>query len=186
MTHQLPFSPLRIIGVDPGSQIVGYAVIEERKPNPINPKDFKIITAGAIKARPTLGSTERIGYLHEALHGLAEEWKPQICIIEQSFMGINAGSSLRLGEARGSLMSAMHRLGIPIYQVTPTRVKKTITGKGSATKQEVALCLKALLGFELGKLPYDVSDAVAIALYHGMSYASAKIANPRESIRAPL
>ena len=167
-------TPIRIIGIDPGSRIAGFAVIESRKPVPYRPSDFMILGAGAIKANPKLKYDERIGFLHEALYGLVAEWKPTICAIEKSFVGVNPNSSLRLGEARGALISAMHRHLIPIVEVTPTRVKSTIAGHGQATKEEVSLALKALLNFERGKLPYDVSDALAIALCHGMTYAFAR------------
>ena len=166
--------PLRILGIDPGSRIAGYAVLESRKPIPYQPRDFVILGAGAVKANPRLSCVERIGFLHEAFYVLVDEWRPTICAMEKSFVGINFNSSLRLGEARGALISAMHRRSIPLVELTPTRVKHVITGRGQASKEEVALALRALLQFERGNLPYDVSDALAIALCYGMSYAFAQ------------
>ena len=166
---------LRILGVDPGSRIAGYAVIESRKAVPYQPRDFVILDAGAVKANPKLVCSERIGFLHEAFHELAAEWRPSICVMEKSFVGVNYNSSLRWGEARGALLSAFHRLRIPIAEVTPTRVKLAITGRGQAAKEDVALALGSLLQFKRGNLPYDVSDALAIALYYGLTYAFARV-----------
>ena len=107
---------------------------------------------------------DRIGLLHRAIHALCKAHQPDLCSIEKAFTGINHQSALRLGEARGSMISAVARCGVDLYEVNPTKVKKSITGNGKATKEEVARAVEYLVNFKRGKLPFDVTDAMAIAL----------------------
>jgi len=122
-----------------------------------------------IKANLELSFGERIGLLHEALYDLVVEWKPDLVIMEDAFFGANARSALKLGMARGALLAAVSRTGLPVKEVSPTHVKKTVTGSGAADKEKISLALKALIGFERGNLPYDATDALAIALCYGVT-----------------
>jgi crossover junction endodeoxyribonuclease RuvC len=122
---------------------------------------------GVLKADLSLSFHSRIGKLHLALCQLIETTKPTIGVIEKAFLGPNVQSALKLGEARGALVSALTRFELPIFEVAATQVKNHITGKGHASKAQVALALKALLGTDWGKIPYDATDALAIALTFG-------------------
>jgi crossover junction endodeoxyribonuclease RuvC len=158
----------RIIGIDPGSRITGFGVLELPR-GAINLKRVQLVAVGAIRSKASLPHSERTGYLHEAIHQLAGQYKPEICVIERAFTGVNPHSALRLGETRGAVIAAVRRHGIQVAEITPTEVKKTITGQGHATKEQIAAALKYLLQFELGDLPHDASDAVAIGLSYGLS-----------------
>lgn len=160
----------RILGIDPGSQIAGFALIEAPRKNVYIPQDFRIIEAGALRAQAGQSLTERIGHMHETLFHMAKDWTPDICGIEKAFVGVNISSALKLGEARGALITAVRRSNVPVFEVTPTKVKKTITGQGHANKQQISLALKLLLRFKQGKLPFDVSDALAVALSLGLCF----------------
>jgi crossover junction endodeoxyribonuclease RuvC len=158
----------RIIGIDPGSQITGFGILE--MPNGmVNIKKIRLIAAGVLKSQTKLPHYDRSGYLHEAMYQLTEKYQPEWCAIEKAFVGMNVYSALRLGETRGALIAAVRRHVIKIAEITPTQVKKTITGQGHATKDQVAAALKYLLGFDRGNLPHDASDAIAIALSHALS-----------------
>lgn len=163
---------VRIIGIDPGTLVAGYAVIEGPARLRFQPRDFEILDAGALKSRSSLPVTERLGYLHESFHDLASRWQPGFCAIERAFVGNSAGSALRLGEARGAITSAVRRLRIPVHELTPGTVKKTIAGNGRADKEQISRALALLIGFHQGDLPFDVSDALAIALCFGLSYSA--------------
>ncbi len=174
-----------ILGIDPGSKVAGFAVLQVPDTHAFQPRHFKIVDAGSLKADLKQSHAERIGYMHEALYGLIGEWRPDICVMEKAFTGLNHQSALRLGEARGALIAAVRRHGIAVEEITPTAVKKTVAGSGHATKEQIALALQMLLQFNRGSLPYDVSDAVAIALAYGMSLSlvrpplrSERVANP--------
>lgn len=159
----------RILGIDPGSRICGFALLTTTKVNPTSFRDFKVEDAGVLRADLKLSFVERIGLLHETLERILPELNPSCCVIEDAFFGNNARSALKLGQARGALISAVVKKRIPLFEVTPTKVKSMVVGKGAATKEDVARSLETMLGFKLGKLPYDAADAVAIALCHGLS-----------------
>jgi crossover junction endodeoxyribonuclease RuvC len=165
--------PWRIIGLDPGANCVGFAIIEAQRANPFHPRDFKILDAGSLRTPRQASHADKIGLIHDAVFLIAEKWAPNRGVIERAFFGVNHHSALRLGEARGSLIAALRRLKIPVHEIAPAAVKKVIAGDGRATKEAVNLSLKMQLGFELGRLPHDVSDAVAIAVGHCMLGTSA-------------
>lgn len=160
------------MGIDPGSRISGFSLLVSSKVNPSSFRDFRVEDAGVLRADLKLSFVERIGLMHESLDGLLDELKPTCCVIEDAFFGNNARSALKLGQARGALISAIVKKRIPIFEVSPTRVKSMIVGRGSASKADVASSLEVMLGFKLGKLPHDAADAVAIALCHGLSMFS--------------
>lgn len=158
----------RVIGIDPGSLVTGFGILEIPS-GLVNIKKIRLIAAGVLKSQPKLPHYDRSGYLHEAMFQLTEKYQPEWCAIEKAFVGINVNSALRLGETRGALIAAVRRHRINIAEITPTQVKKSITGQGHASKEQVAAALKYLLGFDRGDLPHDASDAIAIALSHALS-----------------
>ncbi|MBF0442822.1 MAG: crossover junction endodeoxyribonuclease RuvC [Oligoflexales bacterium] len=168
---------LRILGIDPGSRIVGFAVIDTNAQMRISTSTCKIVDVGVIKTDVSMPYSERISLIHEAVYEIICCHSPHICIIEKAFVGINSLSALKLGEARGALLCAIHRAGVKAREVAPTEVKKLVTGDGRASKEQVNMALATLLNFKRGTLPYDASDALAIALYYGMVH-------PLESLKA--
>lgn len=176
---------IRILGIDPGSNIAGFACIGSKKEVPHLPRDFAILGAGAIRFDKTESHARRIAKLHMALLGIIDEFKPTVCIVEKAFCGVNVSSALKLGEARGALISAIYKRNIDLIEITPREAKKNITGRGQATKEEVAATLKILIGFELGKLPYDVADALALALSHGLRLPMVS-ATSAPSVKIPI
>lgn len=160
---------LRILGIDPGSRLCGYAFISSRHPHTINRRCIELNDIGVIRADTNTDFCQRVALIHTALHSLVCEWNPHICVIEDAFFGLNARSALKLGQARGALMTAVTREGVPVVEVSPTHVKRAIAGSGAADKERISMSLKALIGFERGTLPYDASDALAIALSYGLT-----------------
>lgn len=160
---------IRIVGLDPGSRLTGFAVLEAPSRQVYRPADFRVVDAGILKPSGQLSLIERIGHMHEALYELLAQWQAHFIGIEKAFVGVNAASAIKLGEARGALMTAARRHRLPIFEMTPNQVKKTVTGAGHAEKKQVSLALRTLIQFEHGHLPFDVSDAVAIALTLGLS-----------------
>lgn len=163
----------RVIGIDPGSQVTGFGIIEIPE-GIVNLKRIRIIAAGVLKTQAKIAHYDRSGYLHEAMFQLTEKYQPEWCAIEKAFVGMNVQSALRLGETRGALIAAVRRNRVQVAEITPTQVKKTITGQGHASKEQVATALKYLLGFDRGDLPHDASDALAIALSHALTLGSYK------------
>lgn len=161
----------RIMGIDPGTLIAGFAVLETRKASPMNPRDFHIVGAGVLRTQRSLATWERIGMMHHSMHELMVEFQPNVCILENVFFGKNVNSAITLGQVRGAFISAASRSNISVAEIASTTVKKVISGNGHAGKEEVLAALHALMGFDKGKLPYDASDALAIALSFGLSKA---------------
>lgn len=160
---------VKILGIDPGSKVTGFCLLGCKKDaNIFSPSSMKIIDAGAIRPNKNASHSERTGQLHNSLYEIVKTHRPDLCVIERAFTGINPHSALRLGETRGALISAARRLNVPIEEVSPTQVKKTTTGQGHASKEQIARAVELLLGFKRGNLTFDVTDAIAIALCQAM------------------
>ena len=159
----------RILGIDPGSRVCGFALVEAKKKHPIHVRDFELWDLGILKADIALSFPERIGLLHEKLYELIGELKPSHCVIEDSFCGNNPRSALKLGQARGALISAIQRHRLPIVELTPAHVKSMIAGRGAASKEELSRYLSMQFLKDFTKVPLDATDALAIALAFGVS-----------------
>ena len=159
----------RIVGIDPGSNKTGVAYIVGRRLYPFSPKDFKLIDVLTLKSKDGISLNDRVYLFHQSIYNLLKEFEPTHCAIETCFVGVNVQSALKLGLIRGAIISAVRRLEIPVLELAPTKIKKIITGNGHAQKEEIAMVLKSLLGYDIGSLSYDASDALAIALSCGLS-----------------
>jgi len=151
----------RIIGIDPGSLVTGYGIIEMEGNRALH------ITHGIIKVK---GDSPGIGlhYIYRELTQIIMDFKPDEAAIERVFMHRNADSALKLGQARGAAMVACAEPGLPIFEYTANQVKQATVGRGHAAKQQVQHMIKVLLC--LAKQPRaDAADALAIALCHGHS-----------------
>lgn len=159
----------KILGIDPGSRVVGFALIGALKVKPVSPKDWVVLDVGVIRTSPELPMPSRLGQIHGAIFDLLNEMSPQYAAIEKAFHGVNASTALKLGEARGAIIAAFARHSRPVLEITPAEVKRIIAGNGAASKEQVYKALQALLGFERGRLPLDASDALAIAYASALS-----------------
>ena len=168
----------RILGVDPGSRVAGFAVIEAKCDVSLRPRDFLIKEVGVINLKSTRSLPERLGDLHNTLFDIISSSKPNYFVIEKAFVGQNACSALKLGEARGALTCAARRHHLSVDEITPAAIKKIITGSGKATKEEVKSSLGQLLGFVNMDLPHDASDALGVALAFALGLTSKR---PRPS-----
>lgn len=153
----------KILGIDPGSRVVGFSLLGATKVKPLSPKDWVVLDVGVIRASTDLAMPVRLGQIHSAVFDLLSEMRPQYAAIEKAFHGVNAATALKLGEARGAILAAFARHTTPVIEITPAEVKRIIAGNGAATKEQVYQALQTLLRFERGRLPLDASDALAIA-----------------------
>lgn len=160
---------MKILGIDPGSRVAGFGLLQAKVSNPLVPRDFRVLQAGVIRLETKQDISFRLGHLHDAFNQMILEEKPDVCVIEKAFCGVNANSALKLGEVRGAVISAVRRTSTPIAQLTPASIKKIVAGKGQASKEEVSQAVSHCLQFDPGKLPHDATDALAIALAFGVS-----------------
>ena len=152
-------SGARIIGIDPGSRITGYGVIEAM------PTGNRHVASGCIR----VADDDMAGRLHRIVNGLREvsqRYGPSEIAIERVFVSRNAESALKLGQARGAALVALP--GIPVFEYAATRVKQATTGSGKASKAQVQHMVRLILS--LPEAPQaDEADALAVALCHAHS-----------------
>ncbi|HON45519.1 MAG: crossover junction endodeoxyribonuclease RuvC [Planctomycetes bacterium] len=151
---------MKIMGIDPGTLVVGYGVIIEK-----NGK-ASIETYGAIKPPAQQELSQRLLYIYQKLIEILQIYKPDVVAIEKIFCGKNMQTAIRTGEGRGVALLAAASAQIPIYEYDATTVKKSIVGSGQADKKQVQYMVKTILNLEKLPTPLDASDALAIALCH--------------------
>ena len=151
---------VRILGLDPGSQCTGYAVVETGA-------RVSYVVSGSIRARGA-SLTERLQEIFAGVDRLTSEFRPDEVAIERIFMHRNADSALKLGQARGAALSATFAVRPRVFEYAPREVKLAVVGTGAAQKEQVQLMVRRLLNLS-GPLGADAADALAIALCHAHS-----------------
>jgi crossover junction endodeoxyribonuclease RuvC len=159
------------LGLDPGSLITGYAVIDCAGPKSSYVASGSIRTSG--EAFP-----ERLKIIYAAVAKLAHEWQPQEVSIEKVFMHRNADSALKLGQARGAALCGSFAVAPIVFEYSARAVKQAVVGTGAAHKEQVQLMVKHLLKLQ-GEVAPDAADAIAIALCHAHTrHMQALLAHP--------
>jgi crossover junction endodeoxyribonuclease RuvC len=155
---------MKILGIDPGMAIVGYAMIEYDEKN-----EIKLLTSGSIQTDKKLSDSKRLLEIYNDLSEIVKKYKPDCVSVEQLFFFKNQKTIIPVAEARGVILMVLEKYGIPIYSYTPMEVKQVLTGYGRADKKEVEQMVRLSLGTEtLPKLD-DTVDAIAIAICHSRS-----------------
>lgn len=149
-----------ILGIDPGTNIMGYGLIGLKGKQPF------ILSIGIIHLDKYESHALRLKKIFERVNNLIETYKPDEMALEAPFFGKNVQSMLKLGRAQGVAMCAALVHEIPIFEYAPRMVKKSITGNGSASKEQVAGMLQLLLNFEEMPKHLDATDGLAVALCH--------------------
>lgn len=151
-----------VLGIDPGSRITGYGVIE------IEDGRERAVEFGVLQLSDQDDHQLRLRQIHERLVAVIDRCLPDLCAIEMPVYGRNAQSMLKLGRAQAAAMLAALVRDVPVVEYTPAEVKKSVTGNGSATKEQVGYMVRAILEIEDGeaKLTSDASDALAVSLCH--------------------
>jgi len=150
---------VRLIGIDPGTQTLGWGVID------IERRKLSLVACGAHSApRRAKSVAERLAAIADLLAETIREHHPDVAAVEQAFFGKNASAALRVGEARGAALAELGRAGVRVEELTPAEVKKALTGSGAARKPQVQMMVGAVLGRREPIEPLDASDAVAIAI----------------------
>jgi len=149
---------VKVLGVDPGSRVTGYGVIE------LSAGKASYLASGCIRARTT-NASDRLGEIHAGIVALIDDHRPDAAAVEQVFLARNARSALLLGQARGAALAALASRGVPVCEYAARSVKQAVTGTGGASKEQIQHMVKALL--RLPAAPSrDAADALAIAICH--------------------
>lgn len=148
-----------IVGIDPGSYVTGFGVIEAHGDR------FFHVNHGVILLEKSSSFSQRLFELSESLKEVFLKYRPEQIVVEEIFLGRNTDSAFKLGHARGVVLCEAMRTKAVIYEYATRSVKKGVTGKGGATKEEVQHTLKRLLNLKaISRL--DASDALALAVHH--------------------
>lgn len=160
---------MRIIGIDPGTGILGFGVID------IDPDRaaVKVVDAGVITTPAHTPHGERLGEIFDELSGIVAATKPDTMSIEKLFFSRNITTAMTVAEARGVALLVAHRAGLAVHEYTPNQIKQTVTGSGKADKKQMQEMVRIHLGLKEVPKPDDCADALAAALTHSfMSRAS--------------
>jgi len=152
---------IRVLGIDPGSVITGYGIIESD-----GARSFHL-AHGHVRVKGD-NFAEKLGHIHAELSEVIMQWRPQEVAVEQVFMSNNAMSALKLGQARGAAITAAVSRQLSVAEYAPRLVKKVVTGSGSADKHQVQTMVKAMLQIA-STLQADAADGLAIAICHAHS-----------------
>jgi len=155
-----------ILGIDPGTNILGYSIIE------IVGKKVELISLGVVHLDKAPDHYQKLKTIFEKINYLIEEYQPKEMAVETPFYGKNAQSMLKLGRAQGVAITAAAVNLIPVYEYAPLKIKQSITGRGRASKEQVSDMLQRLL--KLDRMPkyYDASDALGVAVCHHFQQSS--------------
>jgi crossover junction endodeoxyribonuclease RuvC len=154
---------MRILGIDPGTRVAGYGVVDL-----FAARHLKAVAAGAWKLDVHPQLSARLATLAIELKRILTVYEPTHMCVELSFLAQNPKTALFLGHARGVILSEAHQTGLKISEISATSAKKMISGNGRTQKASIAKIMSSLLGFQLNHLPYDATDALAIACADAM------------------
>ena len=154
---------MRVLGVDPGTRVTGYGVIETGNGNG-TPALGRLIECGVFRFARNNSLPHRLAELHHAIAQLIKRHQPSVLALEDAFYHKNVRTTLVLGHARGVILLAAQQEGLDIAQYPPAMIKKTVVGAGGAQKSQVAAMVARLLRLKHAPQPADAADGVAVAL----------------------
>ena len=158
MSHS---QPTRILGIDPGSRITGFGVIDWHGREPV------YVASGCIKTLPNDELAGRIGMIVRSIGDLVAEYRPNQAAVEQVFVNVNPAATLMLGQARGAAVAALVLRDLPVYEYTALQVKQSVVGQGKAAKEQVQHMVVQMLGLS-GTPQADAADGLAVAITHAL------------------
>lgn len=168
---------MRVLGIDPGFATTGFGVVERGSGRMTG------VALGAIRTTPGLPQADRLLELREALLAIVGEHRPDVVAVERIFFNVNVRTAMGVGQASGVLMATAAGAGLAVHEYTPTEVKQSVVGVGSASKHQVQAMVAAVLGLDGPPKPPDAADACALAICHlnrsGLARAIKAAAGPR-------
>jgi crossover junction endodeoxyribonuclease RuvC len=158
-----------ILGLDPGSRVTGFSVLNQRG------SVFHTLDCGVIRLTSLDDHSERLRLIYTSVMALILKYKPSECAVETPVYGKDPLAMLKLGRAQAACMLAVINSELPVTEYYPKAVKKAITGRGNASKEQVAYMLHKLIRIEQASLPNDATDALAVAWCHSMRHKTGMI-----------
>ncbi len=150
---------MRILGVDPGTIHLGYAVIDSTE-------EMRVVDCGVVNVSARLPIEQRLHLLYQELNKIVSQYKPDEVAIEEPFIGHNVRSAFAIGKAQAIAILAAADQGLPVYYYSPATVKQQVTSYGQSGKEQVQEMVRVQLGLSELPQPSDAADALAVALCH--------------------
>lgn len=151
---------MRVLGIDPGSEITGWGVIDGDGPK------YRLLEFGAIKSSPNRTFPSRLLGISNGVEEIIARFNPDTCAIEDGFLATNLKVTMKLGQVRGVAILAAERAALAIHEYSPRLVKQTVVGYGNAEKHQVQEMVRVLLSLNTAPEPQDAADALAVAICH--------------------
>ncbi len=153
-------SPLRILGLDPGTATTGYGIVD------VFDGEMRLVTYGVIETPAGDPPERRLQSIYRQINALITAHRPERAAVEQLFFGRNITTAIAVGQARGVLLLALAEADIAMSEYSPPRIKEAITGYGKADKAQMQLMVRHLLALNETPRPDDAADALAVAITH--------------------
>ncbi|NTW83934.1 MAG: crossover junction endodeoxyribonuclease RuvC [Chlorobiaceae bacterium] len=167
-----------VLGVDPGSLNTGYGVIS------CDSGAFSMLSCGVIRLHSFRSHAERIGRIYGELEKVIDIFKPERAALETVFLCRNPQSALKLGQVRGAVIALAMNKGLGLHEYAPKEVKLAVTGKGAARKEQVSFMVSRMLGLHEEPRPYDISDALGLALCDLLRSGRTEAVMPQTGLRS--
>lgn len=151
---------MRILGIDCGSRVTGYGVIDT------DGSRHRLVQAGVIKTDSTRPMCDRLFTIGARIREIVAEFHPDEAAVEDTFQSVNARSALKLTQARGAALFVLAEAGLAVGEYAPAEIKISVVGNGRAEKEQVQWMVRSLLGLQTAIESLDASDAVAVAICH--------------------
>ena len=151
---------MRVLGIDPGSSVTGYGIVDELNGS------ISAVTWGTIRTSNRLPFPKRLKTIYDGLTEIIKKYSPDVASIENLFFAENAKSALKLGQVRGAAILSAANQSIEVAEYTPLEIKQAISGYGRADKGQIQNMVSILLNLNEIPKPFDASDALAIAICH--------------------
>ena len=151
---------MRIIGIDPGTGILGFGVLD------VSPTGLRVVDAGVVTTPAHTPLDQRLDEIYDSLTGVIAETRPDVMSIEKLFFARNVTTAISVAHARGVAMLAGRKARLPIAEYTPLQIKQTLTGYGRADKKQVQEMVRLQLGLKVVPKPDDAAYALAAAITH--------------------
>ncbi|MEA2020117.1 MAG: crossover junction endodeoxyribonuclease RuvC [Patescibacteria group bacterium] len=162
---------MRVLGIDPGLANTGWGIIQNSVPN----EDWEVIDFGSVTTKARSSTAERLNKIYTEISGLIRKHSPDVVAVEKIFLGVNAKSALKVGEARGAVILAAGDAKLEVREYTATEIKVALTDYGQASKEQVQLMVKRFLNLPKIPKPDHAADALACAYCYAVSNGDLKL-----------
>lgn len=154
---------MRIIGIDPGTGILGFGIIEA------SGKGMKLVDGGVIRTPVKEDDAVRLQTIYDELTGIIVETKPEVMSVEKLFFAQNVTTAMTVAQARGVVLLCAKQSNLDIFEYTPLQIKQALTGYGRAEKKQIQEMVRVILKLDQVPRPDDCADALAAAITHSMT-----------------